>query len=88
MRPGADDVKNPVKDWKKYSDQNYNLPATLGSLGDIEHILLAKYGSDSWDPTSLTAQGKDTVNGEMRYFNSHLHALTEKNNKWVFAKRD
>jgi len=44
-------------------------------------------GSNSWDPTSLTVQGKDTINGEIRRF-SDLHPLTEKDNKWIFARKN
>jgi len=87
LRPGASDTTNPVNDWKSNDKQNYNLPATLVPLGDIEYILLAKYGSNSWDPTSLTVQGKDTINGEIRHF-SNLHSLNKKDNKWVFARKN
>jgi len=84
-RPGQPDGPlDTINDWQSHSTQDYSVELMPESLGHIEYILLAKYGSHSWNPTLVTAEGAP-VPSEERKFNN-LHPLTKDNNKWIFRE--
>ena len=87
QRPGAtDNILNPINDWRSGSTQSARIAATLTELGPISYILLCKYGSDSWHPSSVTVEGASLIPGtDARHF-AISHPLTEDQNKWIFCR--
>lgn len=84
VRPGAPDgPMDTINDWQSNSNQDYSIDLVPVDMGNIEYILLAKYGSNSWSPLEVTAAGAPAPS-ETRTFNQ-LHDLTKDNNKWVFT---
>ncbi|ROR97912.1 hypothetical protein EDC56_3581 [Sinobacterium caligoides] len=87
QRPGAPDgALDVINDWEEGTLQAYTASALSEKIGDIEYILLSKYGSNRWTPIAVTAKGAGSVSSETRVFNK-LHNLNEDENKWVFCKR-
>lgn len=87
VRPGAPDgPTDTFNDWQANTTQDYSIELIPEALGNIEYVLLAKYGSDSWRPIEVTAEGVPAQSDTSKF--SNLHDLTKDNNKWVFCRKD
>ncbi|NVJ27216.1 MULTISPECIES: hypothetical protein [Myxococcus] len=85
QRPGAtDNIGNPINDWKSGTRQEAKVAGGLAKMGSISYILLCKYGSNSWNPTTVDAEGVSPSGPSRRFVINH--PLTEAANKWIFVR--
>ena len=93
MRPGApDNIVNPVKDWEPSTEQSARTNCESGTdvtMSDAEYVLLAKYGTDQWNPSKLTVTGLNGKllgkDGEQKVFFPGS-TLNKDNKKWRWMK--